>query len=181
MRAIRGVIGAALLFGCSVAFAAEWAYSDGDVRVALPAQGWTVQTDVPGAPNVRAAFVRPRPADKGSVISIAIDGTPDLTSPADYAKRTLALLAAPPYGFKIRKAGEFTWKGNVAARAEYTDSSGKKFHAQATIRTPRGGMLLATLNSPDAATYAEDLKVFFAFLDKVEVPPAVPASPKESP
>ena len=170
-----------MLSWSSAAAGAEWAYSDGEMRASLPGAGWTVQTDVAGAPNVRVAFVRPRAKDQGSVISLAYDGTPDLASPAEYAKRTLATLSAAPYGFKIRKAGEFTWKGSVAARAEYTDASGTRFTAQATIKTPRGGMLVATLNSPDAPSYADDQKIFFAFLDKIDVPPALPAQKKEMP
>lgn len=140
-----------------------------------------MQPGVPGAPNIRAAFVKPRGVDRGSILSLAIDAVPDAPTPAAYAKRSLDALSQPPFGFKLKKSAEFTWKGNPAARAEFTDSEGKRHFAQATIATPRGGVLVVGLQSPDGTSYADDLKVFLAFLDRVEVPPALPATPKRNP
>lgn len=155
----------------------EWAYADGDVRVKSPGEAWNVQTVIPDAPNVRVAFTKPRGGDRGSILNVTIDGIPEIPTPSAYAKHTLDVLSAPPLAFKVRKSGDFSWKGNPAARAEYTDKDGKRFFAQATIKTPRGQMLVATLQAPDAVSYGEDLQVFFAFLDQIEVPPALPATP----
>lgn len=175
MRALLAVL---VLAAGPSAPVSEWAYADGDLRVKSPGEAWNVQTVVPDAPNIRVAFTKPRGLNSGSILNITVDGTPDLPTPAAYAKRTLDVLQAPPYAFKVRKSGDFTWKGNPASRAEYTDGPGKRFFAQATIKTPRGQMLVATLQAPDAQSYGEDLKVFFTFLDQIDVPPALPATPK---
>lgn len=174
MRGIRWVIGLALLGG-SLAWAAEWAYSDSDVRVQSPGADWNMQPGVPGAPNIRAAFVKPRGNDRGSILSLAIDATPDAPSPAAYAKRSYDALVQPPFSYKMVKTAEFTWKGNPAARAEFTDADGIRRFAQATIRTPRGGVLVVGLQSPDAASYTDDVKVFLTFLDRLDVPPPAKA------
>jgi hypothetical protein len=178
-RVVRAVVAALVV--ALPAIAAEWAYTDGDVRAVSPGPEWTLQTSVEGAPNVRAAWSKPRGPERASILNFVIDGTPEVTSPVEYAKRTLSTLGGPPFGFKVKKAGAFTWKGNAAARAEYTDAAGKRFWAQATIYTPHGGMLVVTMQSPDAESYGQDMKVFSAFLEGLAVAPPDPPKQGTSP
>src|SRR5687768_16922482 len=145
-------------------------YLDDDLKVPSPGKDWNTQTQVVDAPNLRAAFVKPRGKGRGSIITFGLDETPNPAEPAKYVEKAFGLLTKPPFGFKVGKKQDFQWKGQTAFRLEYTDAEGARHFQQAAIKTPRGGILIVTLQSPDAKSFGDDVKAFSKLLDGIQLP-----------
>lgn len=151
-------------------------YVDDELRMPAPGPEWLMQEEVPDAPSLAGAFMLVR-GDKASLVAFSVDATPSTSDPALYVQRGFETLTKPPLSFKPLRKAPFKWKEQQAFRVEYTDSEGKRHFAQAAIKTPRGGILVVTLQSPNAATYKQDLPVYVAFLNRIELTGPKAATP----
>lgn len=145
-------------------------YADDDVKLPSPGRDWNTQTRIVDAPNLRAAFVKPRGEGRGSIITFGLDEDPDPPDPARYVANAFDTLTKPPLSFKIVKKAETKWKGQPAFRIEYTDAEGIRHFTQTAIKTPRGGVLVVTLQSPDAKSFAQDRKAFEKVVAGIQLP-----------
>ncbi len=145
-------------------------YSDDDVRLPSPGKDWNTQTRVIDAPNLRAAFVKPRGEGRGSIITFGLDEAPQPPDPSRYVQAAFETLMKPPLSFKVLKKEDAKWKGSPAFGIEYTDAEGIRHFKQTAIKTPRGGVLVVTLQSPDAKSFAQDQKAYQKVLDGIQLP-----------
>lgn len=150
-------------------------YHDEDLDAKAPGPRWRLQTAIPEAPALRGAYILPRSdgaKDRSSLITFVLDKDPG--KPVQpYVEDGLKELQVAPLSFRITKSGPFKSKDKPAYRAEYTDRDGIRHFLQVATETPTGGVLVAVLQAPDAAAYAEDMPVFLAFVEKI-----APARPK---
>ncbi len=176
-RSVRlsGLLAVAIL--SSAATGAPQAYSDDEMKAAAPGPGWVLQPDVPDAPALRGAYIRARPNDRDSLITFAIDATPMPTDPGAYVQKGFdEILLKPPLSFRIAGKKEFDWGGSRAIRVEYADRDGRRQFVQIARATPRAGILVVTLQSPDAEAFREDQAALQSFATSIRLAPAaVPA------
>lgn len=161
-------------------------YDSEDLVAKAPGPRWVLHTTVPGAPNLRGAYVHERQSgagkakvDPSSIITFGIDPAPFTKDPEAYVKSGFDRLAEPPLSFKAGKRAALTLKGGAKAfRIEYTDRDAVRHFTQVAIVMPRGGILIVTLQGPSKALFAEDLPAFLAFIDGLELKSApAPAKP----
>jgi hypothetical protein len=148
-------------------------YTSDDLTAAAPGPEWRLQKGVPGAANVRAAYILPRThngKDASSLITFAIDPSPVPADPLEYLKAAMGVLKEPPLSFKERKSGPFDGKkGMPGARVDYTDRDSIRIFTQIALKTPTGGILVVAVQSPDGTLYANDLTALLSFVDGLEV------------
>ena len=160
-------------------------YESEDLVTPAPGARWTLHTSIPGAPNLRGAYVYGRESgggkakvDPSSMITFGIDPIPFNKDPEAYVKSGFERLAEPPLSFKPGKRSAVKIKGNAPAfRIEYTDRDGVRHFTQVAILTPRGGMLIVTLQAANASNFTDDLPALLGFIDGLQLksPPAAPA------
>lgn len=165
-------------------------YESEDLDAPAPGKKWILHTSIPGAPNLRGAYVYARESgggkakvDPSSLISFGIDPVPFTKDPEAYVKSGFDRMAEPPLSFKPGKRAAVKMKGNAPAfRIEYTDRDGIRHFTQVAILTPRGGMLIVTLQAANASNFTDDLPALLGFIDGMTLsspkPAATPAKPK---
>lgn len=160
-------------------------YDSEDLVAKAPGPKWELHTTVPGAPNLRGAYVHERTSgggkstvDPSSLITFGIDPAPFTKDPEVYVKSGFDRLSEPPLSFKPGKRSKLELKGGAPAfRIEYTDRDAVRHFTQVAILTPANGILIVTLQGPTKSLFAEDLPAFLAFVDTLEMK-AVPPKPK---
>lgn len=164
-------------------------YESEDLIAKPPGSRWVLHTSIPGAPNLRGAYVNPRTSggkgsvDPSSMITFGIDPVPFTKDPEAYVKSGFDRMGQPPLSFRPGKRAAVKLKGSAPAfRIEYTDRDGVRHFTQVAILTPRGGILIVTLQAPSAGTFTEDLPVFLEFIDNLQLRPAASRpAPKPKP
>lgn len=166
-------------------------YESEDLIAPAPGARWTLHTSVPGAPNLRGAFVYARDSgagktklDPSSLITFGIDPIPFSQDPEAYVKSGFDRMAEPPLSFKAGKRAAVKLKGNAPAfRIEYTDRDGVRHFTQVAILTPQGGMLIVTLQAANASNFADDLPALLGFIDTLQLraPKAAAPTPAAKP
>ena len=160
-------------------------YESEDLDAFAPGPHWRLQTAVPNAPSVRGAYVHPRrdgEKDHSSLITFAVD--PDPGRPLEaYIDDALRELSAAPLSFQVKKKGAFKSKGRAAIRADYTDKDGVRHFSQVAMETPRGGIVVAVLQAPDAEIFGKELPVFLRFVETLspKPPPKAAKAPGKAP
>lgn len=163
-------------------------YESEDLVAPAPGPRWSLHTSVPGAPNLRGAFVYARESgggktkvDPSSLITFGIDPTPFTAEPEAYVKSGFDRLSEPPLSFKPGKRAAVKLKGSAPAfRIEYTDRDGVRHFTQVAILTPRGGMLIVTLQAANASNFSDDLPALMGFIDGLQLKSA-PTAPAPKP
>ena len=97
-------------------------YESEDLDALAPGKKWILHTSIPGAPNLRGAYVYARESgggkakvDPSSLISFGIDPVPFTKDPAAYVKSGFDRMAEPPLSFKPGKRAAVKMKGNAPA------------------------------------------------------------------
>jgi len=160
--------GAAIPAVSNAAATAPANYGDDDLRVPSPGADWKMRDAVRGMPALRVMFSKNRGPGATSEILVLVEPRPVTNDPADYLRRIAAALVKAPISQRIVEKKAFTWHGRSAFQLLLEDKAGHRF-ARVAFLTPKGEMLMATIQSPSASSWKEDTSLFHTVVDGIEM------------